>query len=102
MFQKTRAGYLDGPASFREAFQDLHSHEKATFAAMQKALSRLTEDLTPESVEDKVSGSFGSHKGKAWELYVQRWNAKTEHRENGMLDVFFSDFSEIYDTMTKK
>lgn len=102
MFQKTRAGYLDGPASFREAFQDLHSHEKATFAAMQKALSRLTEDLTPESVEDKVSGSFGSHKGKAWELYVQRWNAKTEHRENGMLDVFFSYFSEIYDTMTKK
>ena len=102
MFQKTRAGYLDGPASFREAFQDLHSHEKATFAAMQKALSRLTEDLTPESVEDKVSGAFGSHKGKAWELYVQRWNAKTEHRENGMLDVFFSYFSEIYDTMTKK
>ena len=102
MFQKTRAGYLDGPASFREAFQDLHSHEKATFAAMQKALSRLTEDLTPESVEDKVSGAFGSHKGKAWELYVQRWNAKTEHRENGMLDVFFSYFSEIYDSMTKK
>ena len=75
---------------------------KATFAAMQKALARLTEDLTPESVEDKVSGAFGSHKGKAWELYVQRWNAKTEHRENGMLDVFFSYFSEIYDAMTKK
>ena len=102
MFRRNRAGYLDAPASFREAFQDLHSHEKATFAAMQKALARLTEDLTPESVEDKVSGAFGSHKGKAWELYVQRWNAKTEHHENGILDVFFAYFSEIYDSMTKK
>lgn len=102
MLRKSRAGYLDAPASFREAFQDLHSHEKATFAAMQKALARLTEDLTPESVEDKVSGAFGSHKAKAWELYVQRWNAKTEHHENGILDVFFAYFSEIYDSMTKK
>lgn len=102
MFRRSRAGYLDAPASFREAFQDLHSHEKATFAAMQKALARLTEDLTPESVEDKVSGAFGSHKAKAWELYVQRWNAKTEHHENGILDVFFAYFSEFYDSMTKK
>lgn len=102
MFRRARAGYLDGPASFREAFQDLHSHEKATFAAMQKALARLTEDLTPESVEDKVTGAFGSHKAKAWDLYVQRWNAKTEHHENGILDVFFAYFSEFYDAMTKK
>lgn len=101
MFRRSRAGYLDAPASFREAFGDIHDHEKATFAAMQRALSRLMEDLTPESVEDKVSGPFGA-KAKAWDIYVQRWNAKTEHFENGILDVFFGYFSEIYDSMSEK
>lgn len=103
MFQLSRAGYLDAPSSFREAFEDIQTHERATFAAMQKALSRVTEDLSPESVEDKVTGvAFASRKARAWEIYVQRWNAKTEHYENGILDVFFAYFSEIYDSMTKK
>lgn len=103
MFQLSRAGYLDAPSSFREAFEDIQTHERATFAAMQKALSRLTEDLSPESVEDKVTGvAFASRKARAWEIYVQRWTAKTEHYENGILDVFFAYFSEVYDAMTKK
>ncbi|KRA53074.1 type VI secretion system-associated FHA domain protein TagH [Devosia sp. Root635] len=102
MFQRHRAGYLDAPASFKEAFADIQQHEKATFAAMQRALSRLTEDLTPDSIEEKVGGGFGSAKAKAWEIYVQRWNSKTEHLENGILDVFFGYFSEFYDAMGKK
>ena len=50
-----RAGYLDAKRSIDEAFQDLKTHEFATYAAMQKALARLLEDLSPEAIEAKVA-----------------------------------------------
>ena len=50
-----RAGYLDAKRSVDEAFHDLKTHEFATYAAMQKALSRLLEDLSPEAIEKKVA-----------------------------------------------
>lgn len=102
MFQRNRPGYLGAAASFKEGFDNIKSHELATYAAMQKALARLMEDLTPEKIEDKVGGSaFGSKKAKAWELYVERWNAKTEHYENGILDVFLAYFADAYDAAAK-
>ena len=97
MLSKGRSGYLDAMRAFREAFDDLKAHEMATYAAMQKALGRLLEDLSPEVIEQKVEKSMlGNAKAKAWETFVQRWEAKTEAHENGMLDVFLLYFSEAY------
>lgn len=97
MLSKDRSGYLDGMRALREAFSDISSHELATFSAMQKALSRLLSDLSPEVIEAKVQkGAFSNAKAKAWETFVQRWEAKTEAHENGMLDVFLMYFSEAY------
>ena len=103
MFQRSKPGYLDAASSFKEGFEDIKRHEYATYAAMQKALARLMEDLSPEAIEDKV-GSFalGSKKSRAWDLYVERWNAKTEHHENGILDVFLRYFADAYDAAAKK
>ncbi|MBY3347996.1 type VI secretion system-associated FHA domain protein TagH [Rhizobium laguerreae] len=97
MLARDRAGYLDTLQSFRSAFDDLKKHELATYAAMQKALSRLLADLAPEAVEAKVnSGPFSNRKAKAWETFVSRWEAKTEANANGMLDVFLTYFAEAY------
>ena len=97
MLSKERTGYLDGMRALREAFEDIKSHEMATYAAMQKALSRLLDDLSPEAIESKVSKSaFSNNKAKAWETFVQRWEAKVEAHENGMLDVFLLYFAEAY------
>jgi type VI secretion system protein ImpI len=103
MLSKDRSGYLDGMRALREAFEDIKSHEMATYSAMQKALSRLLDDLSPESIESKVSKStFSNNKAKAWETFVQRWEAKAEAHENGMLDVFLLYFAEAYKEATGK
>ncbi|GLQ58038.1 type VI secretion system-associated FHA domain protein TagH [Devosia nitrariae] len=103
MFQRSKPGYLDAPASFTEGFEDIKRHEYATYAAMQKALARLMEDLAPDAIEDKVgSFSLGSKKSRAWDVYVERWNAKTAHHENGILDVFLRYFADAYDAAAKK
>lgn len=97
-----RAGYLDAKRSVGEAFQDLKTHEFATYTAMQKALMRLLEEFSPETIEKKVTSSaFGSKKSKAWELFVTTWEAKEEPHENGMLDVFLAYFSDAYAKASK-
>jgi type VI secretion system protein ImpI len=97
-----RAGYLDAKHSVDEAFQDLKTHEFATYAAMQKALARLLEELSPETIEAKVeSSAFSSRKGRAWETFKATWEAKEKPHENGMLDVFLSYFSDAYAKASK-
>ena len=102
MFQQNRPGYLNAAESFREGLENIKTHERATYAAMQKALLRIMEDFHPDRIEDKAGGgAFGSKKAKAWDIYLERWNAKTEHYENGMLDVFLAYFADAYDAATK-
>ena len=97
MFARRRAGYLDAKHSIEEAFRDLKTHEFATYAAMQSALLRLLDDLSPDAIEQKLPpSSFASKKGRAWDTFVSTWQVKEEAHENGMLDVFLAYFSEAY------
>jgi len=97
MFTRRRAGYLDARRSIEDAFADLKTHEFATYSAMQTALARMLDDLSPEAVERKVpASSFGSRKARAWDLLTATWSAKERAHENGMLDVFLAYFSEAY------
>jgi type VI secretion system protein ImpI len=102
MFERRRSGYLDATASIQEGFEDIKAHEFATYAAMQKALAKLMEDLAPDQIEDKAGGAFGNKKARAWDVYVERWNAKTEHYENGILDLFLEYFRNAYDSAGKR
>ena len=99
MFGSEGPGYLPAQESFEEAFRDLSEHELITFAAMQKALKRLIDDLSPEAVMARVPASVVpfSRKAQAWDVFINRWDAKTEPFEHGMLDVFLQYFREIYD-----
>ncbi len=97
MFAKRRAGYLDAARSVEDAFRDLRAHELATYAAMQAALSRLLDDLSPEAIARKLPpASFSSKKSQAWDALVATWRTMEEKHENGMLDVFLAYFSEAY------
>ena len=101
MFAQNRPGYMGAAESFKSSFDDLKKHEYATYSAMQKALARLLDGLSPEAVESKITGVMGSKKAKAWEIFVERWDAQTEPHENGMLDVFLSHFAEAYDEASR-
>ncbi len=103
MFARRRSGYLDARRSIEEAFRDLKTHELATYAAMQTALSRLLDELSPDAIERKVpASSFMSKKGRAWEAFVATWEAKENAHENGMLDIFLAYFSEAYTKATNQ
>ena len=97
MFGRSSAGYLDAKQALEEAFADLKTHELATYSAMQAALARLMDDLSPQAIEGRVAPStFGSRKARAWDAFVSTWEAKEQRYENGMLDVFLAYFSESY------
>ncbi|TSE02800.1 type VI secretion system-associated FHA domain protein TagH [Mesorhizobium intechi] len=97
MFAKRRAGYLDARHSIDDAFRDLKTHEIATYAAMQAALSRLLDDLSPEAIAKRLPpASFSSRKSQAWDALVATWRTMEDKHENGMLDVFLAYFAEAY------
>ncbi|MEI9430406.1 type VI secretion system-associated FHA domain protein TagH [Mesorhizobium sp. Cs1299R1N3] len=97
MFAKRRAGYLDAKRSVEDAFGDLKTHEIATYAAMQAALSRLLDDLSPEAIAKRIPpASFSSRKSQAWDALVATWRTMEDKHENGMLDVFLAYFAEAY------
>ncbi|WP_404926608.1 type VI secretion system-associated FHA domain protein TagH [Mesorhizobium sp. ORM16] len=97
MFARRRTGYLDARRSIEDAFRDLKTHEFATYAAMQTALSRLLDDLSPEAIGRKLPPtSFTKKKSQAWDVYVATWRTMEEAHENGMLDIFLAYFSEAY------
>lgn len=103
MFAPRSESYLTSTASFQQGFDDIKRHQTAVYAAMQPALARLLEDLSPEAIEDRVSGGImSSKKARAWETFVERWDAKTHPHENGMLDVFLAYFADAYDEAVKK
>ena len=102
MFAQRSESYLGAVAAFGQGFDDVKRHQTAVYAAMQPALARLLEDLSPESIEERSTGGImTSKKARAWELFVERWDAKTHPYENGMLDVFLAYFSDAYDEAVK-
>lgn len=103
MFLKPRAGFLTGKDGFAEALKDIRLHQAAVFAAIQPALTKLLNDLAPEAILDSAEGGIlkTGKRSKAWDTYVERWDAKTHPHENGILDEFLAHFAEAYAEMTK-
>ncbi|QND55172.1 type VI secretion system-associated FHA domain protein TagH (plasmid) [Phyllobacterium sp. 628] len=97
LFAANKREYLDATSSFSEAVTDLRQHEQAVFQAMQTALFRLLNELSPDAIETSAKKSFLSGKGAHWTRYVQAWNERNEPYENGILDVFLHYFGEAYD-----
>ncbi|MBM7068832.1 type VI secretion system-associated FHA domain protein TagH [Actibacterium sp. 188UL27-1] len=98
MFGPGRPGFQRGSQAIQSSFDDVKQHQFAVHAALQPAISRLLEDLSPTAIQNKIEGNrFSSRNAKSWELFVERWDAKTQPYENGMLDVFLAYFAKAYD-----
>ncbi|WP_394200038.1 type VI secretion system-associated FHA domain protein TagH [Litoreibacter albidus] len=108
MYINPRPGYLSGTSTLVEAFGDIKRHQTAVYSAIQPALARLLEDLSPEAIEKRAGAGAsklavvgGGKRARNWEVFVERWDAKTHPYENGMLDVFLAYFAEAYDSSIK-
>ncbi|HYA74804.1 MAG TPA: type VI secretion system-associated FHA domain protein, partial [Roseiarcus sp.] len=90
------------------SFSDLKTHQILTFSAMQGALEALFEDLAPEKIDrsvepDKGLGALvGSRKAKLWDIYAERWRAKTKRADGRLLEAFMALFAEAYDRLQNK
>lgn len=106
MFLRPRAGFQTGPAGLEDALKDLRLHQAAVFAALQPALARLLGDLAPEKIEAEAEAGgvrLGSNrKARAWEIFVQRWDAKSAGHDNGILDEFLALFAASYRDMVMR
>ncbi|WP_255415145.1 type VI secretion system-associated FHA domain protein TagH [Tropicimonas sp. IMCC34011] len=102
MFGPGRPGYMRGAEAVQSGFSDVKKHQAAMLAAIQPALAELIDDLAPETIEKKVEGGrFSNKSARAWELFVERWDAKTEPYDNGILDVFNVYYSKAYDRIAQ-
>ena len=100
--------YLDAKATVERSFADLKAHQMQTYGAMQGALEALFEDLAPEKIDASVEadrglgGLVGSRKAKLWDIYVERWRAKTKRSDGRLSEAFMALFAESYDRLQRK
>jgi type VI secretion system protein ImpI len=103
MFGPQTRSYVDGRRALAESFDDLKAHQVKTFSAMQHALKLLLQEFDPEVLEASAKGDrglagvVGSRKARLWDVYVARWQARTEHDEDGLLKAFMDHFADCYD-----
>jgi type VI secretion system protein ImpI len=108
MFGSRTRNYLDARATIERSFGDLKTHQILTFSAMQGALDALFEDLAPERIDHSVEPEKGigalisSRKAKLWDIYVERWRAKTKRADGRLLEAFIALFAQAYDRLQGK
>lgn len=98
MFLRPRDGFMTGQDGFRNALNDIRRHQTAVFAALQPSLAALLSGLSPDEIEDSAGSGLlgGASKSKLWEAFVERWDAKAETGEHGLLDAFLIAFAKAY------
>ena len=108
MFGPRTRNYLDAQETIERAFADLKSHQILTFGAMQGALDALFEDLAPDRIDRAIEPERGlgalisSRKAKLWDIYVERWRAKTKRADGRLLEAFTALFAQAYDRLRDK
>jgi type VI secretion system protein ImpI len=103
MFGPPTRSYLDGRRALAQGFTDLKAHQVKTYSAMQHALKLLLGEFDPDVIANTstgdrgLAGVVGSRKARLWDIYVTRWQARTQSRQDGMLNAFMDYFAECYD-----
>jgi type VI secretion system protein ImpI len=103
MFGPPTRSYLDAQRALAQSFDDLKAHQVRTFSAMQQALRLMLGELDPEVIENTtavdrgLAAVVGSRKARLWDVYVARWQARTQSHADGMLNAFMDYFAECYD-----
>jgi type VI secretion system protein ImpI len=100
--------YLDLRATIEESFRDLKTHQLLTYGAMQGALDALFDDLAPDQIDRSAPQERGlgslvvPRKAKLWDIYAERWRAKTKRSDGRLFEAFISLFAEAYDRLQSK
>lgn len=89
---------LNGDATPLERMEEtgdaLATRERAWLPAVQIALFRTLNELSPHSLDDEIAG-LGAD-ARRWRRYREMWESKATETENGMLDVFMRHLEDSY------
>jgi type VI secretion system protein ImpI len=105
MFGPPTRNYLNAPTTVERSFADLKAHQMQTFGAIQGALEALFDDLAPQRIDSSVEPErgigalVGSRKAKLWDVYVERWKAKSKRSDGRLNEAFMALFAESYDKL---
>jgi type VI secretion system protein ImpI len=98
LFSAAGPGFRNAEQTAADMVGDLKAHDTAVFHAMQAALFRLLNDISPMTIEAETGSSPLRPKRRAnWKRYTDKWESLSLSRENGMLDVFLEYFRDAYD-----
>jgi type VI secretion system protein ImpI len=103
MFGPQTRSYLDARRALAQGFDDLKGHQVRTFSAMQHALRLMLGEFDPDVIENTTTSDrglaavVGSRKARLWDVYVARWQARTQSHVDGMLNAFMDYFADCYD-----
>lgn len=100
-----RFGYLNTPAAFEDAFDDLRHHQYAMLEGIKIAtralLGRFDPALLGEEFERLTGrgGLLGGITGRSrfWELYTERYKELTRDPDESFRRLFGDDFGEAYE-----
>ncbi len=100
-------GFLDPVRAVGDACEDLRSHEIALMAAMRSAILGAVRRLDPHALErafEKSAGgfSFGSRKGKLWELFVAHQEKLSREAQEDFSKVFGREFMGAYQAQLRR
>jgi type VI secretion system protein ImpI len=103
MFGPQTRSYLDARRALTQSFDDLKSHQVKTFSAMQQALRLMLGEFDPDVIDNSavadrgIAAVVGSRKARLWDIYVARWQARTQNHSDGMLKAYMDYFADCYD-----
>jgi type VI secretion system protein ImpI len=103
MFGPQTRSYLDARQALTQSFDDLKIHQVKTFSAMQQALRLMLGEFDPDVIDNTAvadrgfAAVVGSRKARLWDIYVARWQARTQNHSDGMLKAYMDYFADCYD-----
>jgi FHA domain-containing protein len=98
-----RPGFSRASAAMREALKDIKAHEMALVAAIQVALTRLLEQIAPETLKQRLENRWldglvpGARKARIWEIYESTHAELARELADDFDRAFGKAFAEAYE-----
>jgi type VI secretion system protein ImpI/type VI secretion system protein len=98
-----RPGFIPAREAMREALKDIKAHEMALVAAIQVALTRLLEQIAPETLKQRLEKSWvdglvpGARKARIWEIYEATHAELARELADDFDRAFGKAFAEAYE-----
>jgi type VI secretion system FHA domain protein len=101
---KRNAAYLGPVDAFADAFDDLHDHQLAMFAALRVAFDAMLAETSPDALQkefdrllSKGSLPLVSTKRRYWDLYREKWDDMVRDPDDAFSRMFGEPFARAYE-----